>query len=180
MDPAEYGFAIGRGLQDTFSNVLMGLREERANKDLSLRERQFAMQQRLGDLQYQQAQKQMDLQDATVSGAPMVADQFQGLHNYAYSDNFDALKNASYKDVSIPGASPYASQAFNNAQRQQFEATKTQLLSASAGMKNRLQDINNLSEYSLSLSSNPMDRGIADETRIMLQAGAPVPEIRMT
>ena len=66
MTPAEYGFAVGAGLQQGFSNVLMGLREARAQQDQSLRERAFVEEMRQNAMLFPLKQAQIENQTQAV------------------------------------------------------------------------------------------------------------------
>lgn len=66
MTPEQYGFAVGAGLQQGFSNVLMGMREARAQQDQSLREKAFYEEMRQNNLLFPLKQAQIENQTQAI------------------------------------------------------------------------------------------------------------------
>lgn len=62
MTPAEYGFSVGSGLQQGFSNVLMGIRTGQAQQELSLRQKAFQAEQDWNNRRYPLMEKQLSIQ----------------------------------------------------------------------------------------------------------------------
>lgn len=176
MTPAEYGFAVGRGLQDTYSNVLMGLRENRAQQELSLRERAFmAEQQRAQDdlslrnrdmamreneskIRVRQANDAYDLTEAAAFAHPEFDNQFSQLDQWAANDDLDSLKNARYKPVVLPQAGEGAfnrktQDRLNALKSQEFNAKREALLGKSNAAVRRRENLENLIDYSTYLGA---------------------------
>jgi hypothetical protein len=172
-----FGIQAGNAIQTAFSDVLMGMREGRAQQELSLRQRAFEQEQEMRSLAIQNTKRTMDLERATALGSTGAQSQFEKLQTAAINEDYEGLKSATYQDVQIEGVDPESIGRFNNAQREAFRIQKANYLSASAGQKNRLQDINNLTEYSLTLGADPIQRGYADEARALLQAGIPISQL---
>jgi len=186
-----YGQQVANNIQTAYSDFLMGMREGRAMREQSLREKAFEQEQKKAELQFQafeqekelrnlqinQAKRLLDLERVTALGSSGAQSQFEKLQSAAVNEDYDTLRRASYTDVQLEGADPEALAKFNNAQREAFRIQKANALSASAGQKNRLQDINSLTEYSLTLAEDPVRRGYADEARALLQAGIPISQL---
>lgn len=186
-----YGQQVANNIQTAYSDFLMGMREGRAMREQSLREKAFEQEQKKAELQFQafeqekelrnlqinQAKRLLDLERVTALGSSGAQSQFEKLQSAAVNEDYDSLRRASYMDVQLEGADPEALAKFNNAQREAFRIQKANALSASAGQKNRLQDINSLTEYSLTLAEDPVRRGYADEARALLQAGIPISQL---
>lgn len=156
MTPAEYGFAVGAGLQQGFSNVLMGLREARAAQEQSLRERAFIEEMRQNDLlfplkrtqienqtkairlQAEQQQMAMDLKNAEIEIASAVAPVSLELDLMSRAKPSE-LANFQIPDIKIQHSNPKMAEYATAIARERLQAKKNQLIEATMEYKD-IQD----------------------------------------
>ncbi|NDB96526.1 MAG: hypothetical protein EBZ78_10280 [Verrucomicrobia bacterium] len=176
MTPAEYGFAVGRGIQDTYSNVLMGLREGRAQEELSLRQRAFLaeqerqkedlslrnrdmiMRENESKIRVRAANDTYDLNEAAAFAYPEIENQFSQLDLAAANDDLDSIKNARFKPIVLPqtGQGSFSRQTqdrLNAAKSMEFNAKREALLGQSSALARRRENLENLIDYSTYLGS---------------------------
>ena len=177
MRPDAYAAQVSSNFQGLFSNVLMGMREGRAQEEQSLRRRAFEQEQQVQKFKMDEYLEKRELEKTEAFGMADFMRQQENLTNLASGDQHMELSKSKYQDVNIPGASPQALARFNNAAREKYNLNKAALLSASTGQKHRLDDINSLSEYAESLQNDPVKRAEADESRALLQAGMAVSDL---
>lgn len=173
MTPAEYGFAVGQGIS---SNLLMGLREGRAQQELSLRQRAFAAeQQRMQEdlslrnrdmamreneskIRVKAANDTYDLNEAAAFAYPEIDNQFSQLDLAAANDDLDSIKNARFKPIVLPqtGQGSFNRQTqdrLNAAKAMEFNARREALLGQSSALVRRRENLENLIDYSTHLGS---------------------------
>lgn len=177
MTPDAYAAQASSNFQNLFSNVLMGLREGRAQRDESLRSRAFEQEQQLKNLQIEKYLNDQTLEEASALGSSQYLKQVEALNNFGSSDRVEEVRNASYQPVDLPGYSDRVKNRVNAVNNENFNIQKQTVLSKSIGQQNRLKQINALSEFSQTLSTNPVKQALVDETRALLQAGGLVSQM---
>jgi hypothetical protein len=177
MTPDEYGFRVGAGLQTAFSDVLMGMREQRANQELSLREKSYNLENQLKGLQIQDASETLDLNHAKASGYNQTSQQFGGLQTMALKGDVDGLLKANYTPIELPGFSKLAQDRLNSENEANFRAMKTEALTKSSVYQTRMGHIEALAEYGTQLADKPLDRELVAETQTQLQQGIPITQL---
>ena len=177
MRPDAYAAQASANFQGLFSNVLMGLREGRAQRDESLRSRAFEQEQQLKNLQIEKYLDDRSLEEASALGSSAYLKQVEALNNLGSSDRVEEVRNASYQPVDLPGYSDRVRNRVNAVNNENFNIQKQTVLSKSVGQQNRLKQINALSEYSGTLSADPVKQALVDETRALLQGGGLVSQM---
>ena len=87
------------------------------------------------------------------------------------------MRNSTYQPVDLSGYSDRVKNRVNAVNNENFNIQKQNILSKSVGQQNRLKQINALSEFSGTLSSDPVKQALVDETRALLQAGGLVSQM---
>jgi len=154
MTPAEYGFAVGAGLQQGFSNVLMGLREARAQQDQSLRERAFVEEMRQNNLLFPLKQAQIENQTQAVKLQSEMQRYNLNLQNaqmgmlsamapieteMSFLSEADPVKLSSYQipDIKVDHPDPTFAKYASDLARQKLLERKTSLLEATEDFQDR-------------------------------------------
>ena len=177
MNPNAYAAQASSNFQSLFSNVLMGLREGRAQQDESLRSKAFEQEQELKKLQIEKYLDDRSLEDAAALGSSAYSKQIEALQNMGSSDQVEEVRNSTYQPVDLSGYSDRVKNRVNAVNNENFNIQKQNILSKSVGQQNRLKQINALSEFSGTLSSDPVKQALVDETRALLQAGGLVSQM---
>ena len=177
MNPNAYAAQASSNFQNLFSNVLMGLREGRAQRDESLRSKAFEQEQELKKLQIEKYLDDKSLEDASALGSGAYMKQIEALQNMGSSDRVDEVRNSAYQPVDLSGYSDRVKNRVNAVNNENFNIQKQNILSKSIGQQNRLKQINSLSEFSGTLSADPVKQALVDETRALLQAGGLVSQM---
>lgn len=154
MTPAEYGFAVGAGLQQGFSNVLMGLREARAAQDQSLRERAFVEEMRQNQMLFPLKQAQIENQTQAVKLQSEMQRYNLNLKNaemgmmsamapietemkFLAQANPAQLQNYQIPDLKVEHSDPTFAKYASDLAKKQLLETKTSLLEATEDFQDR-------------------------------------------
>jgi len=148
MTPAEYGFAVGQGLQNTYSNVLMGLRENRAQQELSLREKAFQAEQdwnakryplmlrqieteeKMANFNLMSLQREQELKDAELESSAAMAPILDEMTMLAKADP-NRLMTYSVPEISVNSSNPRVAAGASALARRKLQEYQEQLLNNS-------------------------------------------------
>jgi len=154
MTPEQYGFAVGAGLQQGFSNVLMGMREARAQQDQSLREKAFYEEMRQNNLLFPLKQAQIENQTQAVKLQSEMQRYNLNLQNaqmgmisamapietemaFLSQSNPSALSAYQIPDIKVEHPDPTFAQYASDLARQKLLEKKTSLLEATEDFQDR-------------------------------------------
>lgn len=182
MTPEEYTRQSATLGQAALSNVFMGLRagqaERDSNRDFSLREKAFRIDSARAEREDALTLEKIEFDNAIIQGASAKQDQFDRLNTQAIGGDTDGLMGAKWTDVDLPGFNEKTQRRFNAVGRHEFETRRAAAQSSNLGVQHRRQDIEDINQWSQTLTDNRVTRGLASEVRDKLLRGAKMTDLR--
>jgi len=199
----EWALAANQIMQGGYSAYLMGERNKIAQADLSLRQRSFAadlerqkadialrdremnMRESLNKIAVRQANDAYDLNSAMAESHPEIDRQFGQLERMTIDEDVEGLRKAKFTPITLPATWSKATQDRMNAQLgAQFRQSQMAALNASSSFQTKKTTVDNLIDYNTKLAQDSakdknaaLKRHMADETRVLIQAGMPVSQL---